>query len=238
MSSLRPVGRSAATLVKDRVSLCRFTFADGRQCRTPRSPNHPHFCFDHARKESQARSANDLSAALGRLVPAVVRGDIKPRTAGTVAYLAQTLVQTIHLAQHEYINAFGTPDWRDAIRGSVNQNFARRNPPPPANPQPPVVAEHPQPDPAPHTPLPPTSTEFVQRVVAALPTGTSAPQPTPVEAGPRPGSSASQPGSTDVHPNICHPEQREGSASPGSAGTQALEAAIHVAIFALQTRGP
>ena len=219
MSSLRPVGRSAATLVKDRVSLCRFTFADGRQCRTPRSPNHPHFCFDHARKESQARSANklarelsyflsgeylsanDLGAALGRLVPAVVRGDIKPRTAGTVAYLAQTLVQTIHLAQHEYINAFGTPDWRDAIRGSVNQNFARRNPPPPANPQPPVVAEHPQPDPAPHTPLPPTSTEFVQRVVAALPTGTSAPQPTHVEAGPRPGSSAPQPTSPGAHSN-------------------------------------
>ncbi len=30
MGSLRPVGRSAATLDKDRVSLCRFTFADGR----------------------------------------------------------------------------------------------------------------------------------------------------------------------------------------------------------------
>jgi hypothetical protein len=29
MSSLRPVGRSAATLDKDRVSACRFTFADG-----------------------------------------------------------------------------------------------------------------------------------------------------------------------------------------------------------------
>ena len=44
MSSLRPVGRSAATLDKDRKSLCRFTFADGRHCRTPRSPHHPHFC--------------------------------------------------------------------------------------------------------------------------------------------------------------------------------------------------
>jgi len=129
MSSLRP---------QDRKSLCRFTFADGRQCRTPRSPNHRHFCFDHARKESRALSADklarelayffsgeylsasDLSAALGRLVPAVVRGDIKPRAARTLAYLAQTLVQTIHLAQHEYINAFGTNDWRDAICGSVN----------------------------------------------------------------------------------------------------------------------
>ena len=42
MASLRPVGRSAATLDKDRVSLCRFTFADGRQCRTPRAARHPH----------------------------------------------------------------------------------------------------------------------------------------------------------------------------------------------------
>src|SRR5713226_10663779 len=41
MSSLRP---------QDRKSLCRFTFADGRQCRTPRCPHHPHFCSDHAAK--------------------------------------------------------------------------------------------------------------------------------------------------------------------------------------------
>ena len=94
MSPLRP---------QDRKSLCRFTFADGRQCRTPRSPGHPHLCSDHARKDSQARAADklardlsyffsgqylsacDLSAALGRLLPAVIRGDIKPRTAHTLA---------------------------------------------------------------------------------------------------------------------------------------------------------
>src|SRR6266849_4283010 len=99
MSSLRPVGRSAATLDKDRKSLCHFTLADGRQCRTPRSPHHPHFCSDHARKDSQARAADklasdlsyffsgeylsacDLSAALGRLIAAVARGDVKPRSA-------------------------------------------------------------------------------------------------------------------------------------------------------------
>src|SRR6266699_464872 len=103
MSSLRP---------QDRKSLCRFTFADGRQCRTPRSPYHPPFCSDHARKESQACAADklasdlsyffsgqylsacDLSAALGRLLPAVVRGDVKPRSARTLAYLSQTLAQT------------------------------------------------------------------------------------------------------------------------------------------------
>ena len=162
MSSLR---------LQDRVSSCRFTFADGRRCRTPRAAKHPNFCLEHARKESQARSArklaselaycfsgdylsaNDLSAALGRLLPAVLKGDVKPRAAGTIAYLAQTLVQTIQLAQHEYINAFGANDWRNAIRNSVNQNFDHLHPPPPAN--------------------PPT-------VVAGLQTGASAPQDGPV----------------------------------------------------------
>jgi hypothetical protein len=28
---------------KDRVSLCQFTFADGRRCRTPRTGKNPHF---------------------------------------------------------------------------------------------------------------------------------------------------------------------------------------------------
>src|SRR5713226_3821762 len=136
MSSLHP---------QDRKSLCRFTFADGRQCRTPRSPHHPHFCSDHARKESQACAADelasdlayffsgeylsacDLSAALGRLLPAVVRGDIKPRSARTLAYLSQTLVQTIHLAENEYVNALGTDSWRRAVRNSVHQDFDYRH---------------------------------------------------------------------------------------------------------------
>ena len=55
MSSLRP---------QDRKSLCRFTFADGRHCRTPRSPHHPHFCSDHARKDSQACAADKLASEL------------------------------------------------------------------------------------------------------------------------------------------------------------------------------
>ncbi len=140
MSSLSP---------KDRVSLCSFTFSDGRRCRTPRKRNHPHFCFYHAQKEARARAADnlgkdlayffsgdylsacDLSTALARLIPAVVRGDVKPRTARTVAYLAQTLLQAIHISQAEYINAFGTDGWRKAIRNSVNGNHDYRFPPAP-----------------------------------------------------------------------------------------------------------
>ena len=177
MSSLRP---------QDRKSLCRFTFADGRQCRVPRSPGHPHLCFDHARKDSQARAADklarelsyffsgpylsacDLSAALGRLIAGVARGDIKPRSARTLAYLSQTLLQTIHLAQDEYINAFDTDGWRRAVRNSVRGNHDYLFPPAPKPPQDqaPQPAPTPQPAPSPHAPMPPTSAEFVQHVLA------------------------------------------------------------------------
>ena len=195
MSSLRP---------QDRKSLCRFTFADGRQCRTPRSAGHPHLCSDHARKDSQARAADklalelsyffsgeylsacDLSAALGRLIAGVARGDIKPRSARTLAYLSQTLVQTIHLTHAEYINAFGTEGWRRAVRNSVRQNFDYRHPSPSPEPPPnqaPQPAPQPAPSPhtapvptpqsvaAPHTPLPGTGAEFAQRLLDNTQTG-------------------------------------------------------------------
>jgi hypothetical protein len=58
MSSVRP---------QDRKSLCRFTFADGRQCRTPRSPGHSHLCSDHAHKDSRARAADNLARELSYL---------------------------------------------------------------------------------------------------------------------------------------------------------------------------
>jgi len=172
---------------KDRVSLCSFTFSDGRRCRTPRTRNNPRFCPYHAQKEARARAAQklaqdltyffsgdylsacDLSAALGRLLPAVARGDIKPRSARTLAYLSQTLVQTIHLAEDEYINALGTDSWRQAVRNSVRQNFDYRNPSPSPQPLPdlaPQPAPAPQSVPSPHTPLPPTTTEFIQHVLA------------------------------------------------------------------------
>src|SRR5712671_5600133 len=145
---------------KDRVSLCSFTFSDGRRCRTPRIRNNPRFCPYHAQKEARARAAQklgkdldyffsadylsacDLSTALGRLIPAVIRGDVKPKTAHTVAYLAQTLLQTIHISQDEYINAFDTNGWRKSIRTSVNDNHAYLFPPAPAPEPPPNRPPH------------------------------------------------------------------------------------------------
>src|SRR5271170_3805846 len=134
---------------KDRVSLCLFTYEDGRRCRTPRINSHPHFCFYHAQKESQSQSAEklakdlayffsgdylsacDLNTALGHLIPAVIRGQIKPRVARTVAYMLQTLLQSTRLAQHEYINAFGTDGWRDAVSTTVTSNQDYVHPPDP-----------------------------------------------------------------------------------------------------------
>src|SRR6266568_3513150 len=172
MSSLSPVGRSAAarkvdrfavTPKNDRVSLCSFTFSDGRRCRAPRVAKHPRFCFYHAQKEARAHAAKklgkdltyffsgdylsacDLSTAMARLIPAVVRGDVKPKTAHTVAYLVQTLMQAIHISQHEYCEAFDTDDWREAIRNSVNGNYNYRFPPVPES----KKSEPPQPQPQP-----------------------------------------------------------------------------------------
>jgi len=134
---------------KDRVSLCLFSFTDGRRCRPPRISNHPHFCFYHVQKESQSQataklakdldyffsgdylSANDLNTALGRLIPAVIRDEIKPRVARTVAYMLQTLLQSTRLAQHEYINAYSTDGWRNAVHTSVKANHDHLYPPDP-----------------------------------------------------------------------------------------------------------
>jgi hypothetical protein len=120
----------------DRASLCTFTFSDGRRCRTPRRPGHPSLCASHARQEAQALageeagediarfltgqfvSACDVSSALGRLFAAVAQGHVEPKTAATLAYLGQILVQTLPIAQHEYINAFGADYWRRTVRSS------------------------------------------------------------------------------------------------------------------------
>jgi hypothetical protein len=128
--------RSAVAHKKDRSYLCAFTFADGRRCSAPRLAGHPHLCCFHARREARSLAAQqvgrdvssflsgsylsacDLSSALGRLFSAVAQGEVKPKTASALAYLGQTLIQSIQLAEHEYINAFGTDYWRRTIRSS------------------------------------------------------------------------------------------------------------------------
>jgi hypothetical protein len=99
-------------------------------------------------------TAHEPDAGLAHLIPAVVRGDVKPKTAHTVAYLVQALVQAIHISQDEYINAFGTDGWRKSIRNSVKYNHDRF--PPAAEPQPqPAQPQTQVPQPAPTLPSSP-----------------------------------------------------------------------------------
>jgi hypothetical protein len=152
----------------DRSSLCAFTFADGRKCRMPRRDGHPYLCAFHARKEAQSLageragkdiayhlsgsfvSACDLTSALGRLFSAVAQGHVKPKTASTLAYLGQTMVQALPLAQHEYINAYDTDDWRDTIRESHEQSAKHSSPDADADDNPsPAPAPKPAPAPTP-----------------------------------------------------------------------------------------
>jgi hypothetical protein len=164
--------KPAAAHKKDRSGLCAFTFADGRQCRTPRHSRNPHYCYFHAQKEAESLAAKeygeaistffygnyltacDFASALGRVFSAVANGHIKPRTATSLAYLGQTLNQSIKIAQDEYANVFGGAAWRKKVASCVE-------PPAPAtratsspDPQPANAETTPasQPIPAPPTP--------------------------------------------------------------------------------------
>jgi hypothetical protein len=234
---------------KDRVSLCSFTFSDGRRCRTPRTGKNPRFCFYHAQKEARARTAEtlgkdlayffsgdylsacDLSTALARLIPAVVRGDVKPRTARTVAYMAQTLLQAIHISQHEYSYAFGDDGWREAVRNSVNSNHDYLFPPDPKPEQP----ESPQPQPQPAQPqtqaqqpasAPPSNPPQppAQPIRAAQHTHSPIPTQAPPTLAPAPSpTSAHAPQTPSVHSapshTACHPERNEGYCLNHAAST-------------------
>src|SRR5882762_5558139 len=248
MSTNDSIGRTASTQTKVRSAykpkknrshnLCAFTFADGRQCRTPRCSGHLHFCYFHAQKEAESLAAQqvgqdisrflptklltacDLGAAMSRLFCAVAQGQIKPKVASTLAYLAQTMLQSIPIAKHEYINAFDTDIWRNAVRVSFRsedtddpedsedapasapktspQSAASASAPtakPAASPAPQPSA---QPAPSAHTPLPPTITEFFQQVMAGrntsrseIPTPSGSEIPTLLEPGRETGSSVS-----------------------------------------------
>lgn len=157
---------------EDRAHVCSYAFSDGRRCRSLRY-DHELFCPAHARKEAQrlsrdlaaeqiARclpsgylSANDLAAALARLFSTVAHGDISPKVAATLAYLAQTLAQILPRAQHEFTSAFGTSSWHNVIADS----FASRDAAPPPEP------EHPR---NPQRQLPPTFTQFRSEVRQSL----------------------------------------------------------------------
>src|SRR5271167_151663 len=100
-------------LALDRSRVCTYTFNNGCQCRIPLSPRHPYLCTFHSRKEAQAQVADqlgrelavdladhyvsfrDLSSTLAHTIVAVAQRRIPARTAATIAYLTQNLVQSV-----------------------------------------------------------------------------------------------------------------------------------------------
>src|SRR5713101_7562719 len=129
---------------KDRSSLCSFTFVDGRYCRTldcgglaaafEAKPPAIHACKEAHRNNSLCSLCSALCALCGKSFSSLTGphwpGQVKPKTASTLAYLGQTLVQTLPLAQHEYINAYGANSWREPIRTSHEQSAEHISPDP------------------------------------------------------------------------------------------------------------
>ena len=188
---------------KDRSGLCAFTFADGRHCRTPRRSGHPHLCAFHAQKEAQSQAAKqagedissfffgnylsacDLSAALGRVFSAVAQGHLKPKAATALAYLGQTLNQSVKLAGDEYANVFGGNVWRRRVAACLE-------PPPPA-PQP-VSQPAPAPQPKPHSaslPTPQPISQPASQPAPPAPQSTWQPAPPPAPNPGKPGQPSS-----------------------------------------------
>jgi hypothetical protein len=121
----------------NRSRLCAFIFDDGDRCRSPRRSDHP-YCYFHARKDAQSRAAKqtadniasefsgpyiafrDLSQALAHTISAVAYGHMKPKAASTIAYLGQSLVQSLARAESEHLRAIGAKHWGNEIVNSYN----------------------------------------------------------------------------------------------------------------------
>jgi hypothetical protein len=148
---------------QDRVSLCSFLFADGRQCRMLKKNKTSPFCYFHQHHADLVDDAIEagqqiascltsdfvtdcsLTAALSRTFISVARGDYDLKTARTLAYLAQLMSRTLSGARKELALSVGRDNMNRVVEyclARVNENF--RPPREPALPQPTST----QPDPA------------------------------------------------------------------------------------------
>jgi hypothetical protein len=117
----------------DRTDLCHFTYADGRRCTLPQFPDDHGLCFHHREKqiaslqsreagrqvsrflETDILTACDVSCTLSALFGATAQGYIKPKTAATLAYIAQLMLQAQQLAKTEFLQA-GGQRWDRVVR--------------------------------------------------------------------------------------------------------------------------
>jgi Fe-S-cluster containining protein len=111
---------------------CAFIYTDGRRCRTPRRPDHPSFCPTHAKKfdrlteEEKLRAefvslsgnlntVTDINHVLTKVFNAMAQGRISHRTANTLGYLAQLLLQSMPEVRREVNGAVGNSGAYDAL---------------------------------------------------------------------------------------------------------------------------
>ena len=117
----------------DRTDLCHFTYADGRRCTLPQFPDDYGLCCHHRDKrrafleareagrqvsrflETDILTACDLSCTLSALFSATAMGYIKPKTAATLGYLAQLMLQTQERAKAEFLQS-GGKSWSKIVR--------------------------------------------------------------------------------------------------------------------------
>ena len=116
----------------DRTNLCHFTYADGRRCTVPQFPDDLGFCFfhrqnyqEHLQSKEAGRivsrflhtnviTASDVTCTIAALFDATAQGYIKPKTAATLGYLVQLMLQAQQLAKKEFTDTFKKP-WEDVV---------------------------------------------------------------------------------------------------------------------------
>lgn len=186
-------------LAMDRTRVCTYTFENSSKCRIPLT-SHPYLCTFHARKDAENRATDeavrdiafhlsnryishcDLSAAIAQTITAVAYNHIPVRTAATIAYLTQNLVQSLAGAEKEFKDTFGIYAWRQTIADNFNTLRPNHSAVQPAPAEPAASNSHPAPtddranDPA---STPATDAAIDPQIPSAQPLG--APQQTRAE---------------------------------------------------------
>jgi hypothetical protein len=169
----------------DRSRLCAFIFDDGDRCRAPRRSDHP-YCYFHARKDAQSRATKetaeniafafsgpyiafrDLSQALAHTISAVAYGHMNPKAATTIAYLGQSLVQSLARAESEHLRAIGAKHWGNEIVNSYNNCLDEKERQTLQEEPPSVPSGHLDPPSSPDEPEPRLTEKLVPATAAAL----------------------------------------------------------------------
>lgn len=135
--SLLPRAAKISPLESAAPTRCTFSFSDGRRCRMLCRPPHPSLCLFHAREELQLLETEKIAAAfasmtggfytfnavnhiLATLFRAVAANRIPPRSAVTLAYIGQLLLQSIPGIEREINLARGDDAWGDLLNFVLN----------------------------------------------------------------------------------------------------------------------